>query len=275
MKISLFFSEAIQSAIQEMLTGIFIAVPRFISALVLVLIGLIVSKIFRKFIQKLMEKMKLDNLGDQINKISILAENSIRLKLSVIAAATVYYLTLFIFLMVAVGVLDMPVLAELMKNILLFIPNLLVAFIILIGGIFLADAVRNAVLTACKSLGIPSAGIIASFVFYFIFINIVIVALSQAGINAQFFAQNISIIIGGAILAFSIGYGLASKDIVAGFLASYYSQGKFNIGDNISISGYSGKIVEMDRSSITIESENKKIIIPVNKVINESVEIYK
>ena len=62
----------------------------------------------------------------------------------------------------------------------------------------------------------PSASLISNFVFFF-FINILIVALSQASINTSFIEQNISIIIAGGVLAFSIGYGLASKDIVSSF----------------------------------------------------------
>ena len=176
--------------------------------------------------------------------------------------------------MTAVGALDMPVLAELIQNFIVFVPNLIAAFIILLGGLLLADTIKNVVFATCKSLGMPSANIIASFVFYFIFVNVIIVALSQAKINTEFFAQNISIIIAGGVLAFSIGYGFASKDLVASFLASYYTKDKLNVGDKVTLNGVTGKIINIDKSSVTVQSENKSIIIPLNKILQDNIEIH-
>ncbi|MBK8055903.1 MAG: mechanosensitive ion channel [Saprospiraceae bacterium] len=176
--------------------------------------------------------------------------------------------------MTAVGALDMPVLADLIQNFIIFVPNLIAAFIILLGGLLLADTLKNIVHATCKSLGMPSANIIASFVFYFIFVNVIIVALSQAKINTEFFAQNISIIIAGGVLAFSIGYGFASKDLVASFLASYYTKDKLNVGDKVTLNGVTGTISNVDKSSVTIRSDNKSVIIPLNKILQHNIEIH-
>ena len=132
--------------------------------------------------------------------------------------------------------------------------------------------IRKVVKTTCDSLGIPSSKLIASLVFYFIFINIVISALSQAQINVEFLSQNISLVIGGAVLAFGLAYGLASKDIFANYLASFYSKNLFELGDHIRIEDVEGEIVELDRTTITILSGEKKIIIPFSKAIKERIE---
>lgn len=176
--------------------------------------------------------------------------------------------------MTAIGVLDMPVLAELIRDFIQFVPNLIAAFIILIAGILLADFLKNIVHTTCKSLGMPSAGIISAFVFYFVFINILIVALSQAKINTKFIEQNISIVIAGGVLAFSIGYGLSSKEIVSSFLASFYTKDRFKIGDKVRIQGVEGRILEFDKTSITLETEDRNVIIPLSKLIRENIEIF-
>jgi len=120
----------------------------------------------------------------------------------------------------------------------------------------------------------PSANIIGSFVFYFVFINVIIVALSQAQINTEFFAQNISIIIAGGVLAFSIGYGFASRDLVASFLASYYTNDKLNIGDKVTLNGVTGIISNVDKSSVTIDVGQKDVIIPLNKILKDNIEIH-
>ncbi len=98
--------------------------------------------------------------------------------------------------------------------------------------------------------------------------------MSQAKINTEFFGQNISIIIAGGVLAFSIGYGFASKDLVASFLASYYTKDKLNVGDKVTLNGVTGTISNVDKSSVTIRSENKSVIIPLNKILQDNIEIH-
>ena len=272
---SLMFSQQILDALSEMLMGMANAIPKLISALVILLIGLIISSLVKNIITRTLRKLNFDELGSKLNQIDILNKNNIEVKLSQLAGKTVYFLLMLVFVMAAIGALDMPVLAELIKDFITFVPNLIAAFIILMGGLLLADTLKNVVFSTCKSLGMPSANIITSFVFYFIFVNIIIVALSQAKINTAFFAQNISIIIAGGVLAFSIGYGLASKDLVASFLASYYTKDKLNIGDKVTINNVTGKITNLDKSSVTISSDSKEIIVPLNKILKENIEIHR
>jgi preprotein translocase subunit YajC len=273
-KFNLMFGDDIQKALLDMLLGMVSAIPKFVTAAIILIIGYIIARMVMKIVTKAIEKSGINKLGDQLNNIDILAKNNITVKLSTILGKILYYCILLVFVMTAVGALDMPVLAELIQNFIVFVPNLIAAFIILLGGLLLADTIKNVVFATCKSLGMPSANIIASFVFYFIFVNVIIVALSQAKINTEFFAQNISIIIAGGVLAFSIGYGFASKDLVASFLASYYTKDKLNVGDKVTLNGVTGKIINIDKSSVTVQSENKSIIIPLNKILQDNIEIH-
>ncbi|MBK8624307.1 MAG: mechanosensitive ion channel [Saprospiraceae bacterium] len=271
----LMFSQDIQQALSAMLVGMMSAIPKFVTAALILLAGMFISNIVKKIISTTLEKVKIDKFGEKLNDIDILAKNNISIKLSAIAGKMVYYMMMLIFIMTAVGVLDMPVLAELIQDFIKFVPNLIASFIILIAGLILGDTLKSVVTAACKSMGMPSANIIGAFVFYFIFINVIIVALSQAQINTDFFAQNISIIIAGGVLAFSIGYGFASKDLVASFLASYYTKDKLNIGDKVTLNGVTGVITNVDKSSVTVTSDQKDVIIPLNKILQDNIEIHR
>ena len=116
---------------------------------------------------------------------------------------------------------------------------------------------------------------ISSFLFYFLFINVVISAIAQAEINTAFLEQNISIVIGGAIFAFAIGYGMASKDSVSNFLASFYANGKVAIGDVVELDNVKGEIINMDKNSVTILSDDRHIVYPLKTLLNEKISIYK
>lgn len=259
-------------AVTELFKGFIAFVPNLLGALIVLLIGYMIARLLRKAIRKLLEKAKIDQLGEKLNSIDIVDKANIKIKLSVLFSKLIYFILMLFVWVGATDVLGMDAISTLVSDIIDFIPNVLVAIVILIIGLLLADLIRKAIKTTCESLGIPSANIIATIVFYFIFINIVISALSQAKVNVEFLSQNISIVIGGGVLAFAIGYGLASKDILSNFLASFYGKNLFEIGDVVKIDDVEGEIIEIDRSNITILTKNKKVVVPFKNAVANKIE---
>jgi small-conductance mechanosensitive channel len=159
-------------------------------------------------------------LGEKLLEIELVRKSNINIKPSKYFSKTIYYLVALIAIILASEVLELQTSLELIWSLTSFIPRLIMAFVVLIVGILFSDFLRKIDFTTCDSLGIPSVKIISLVVFYFLLINVAMVALSQAGIDTGFIEQNVSIIISGAVGAFSIGYGLASKGSVENFLSS-------------------------------------------------------
>jgi len=270
------FSLADSKVLQDLVSTFATGVPKFFMAVIIIIAGFIISKMIAKIIRKFLEKLGIDKLGDKLNEIEIVEKSKISIKISAILSKVTYYFLVLFFMVAATDVLDMPAVSNLVIGIFNLIPSLIVAGIILVLGTLLADTLRSIAQTGLDSLGVPSARLIASLLFYFLFINIVISALSQAQINTEFLSQNISLIIGGVVLAFAIGYGLASKTSMSNFLASFYSKEKFDVGDRITIDGETGSITLIDKSSLTLVNDNgNKIIFPLNHINNQKIEIHK
>lgn len=271
---TILFADVILKSLNNMAEQFMSVIPRLITAVILYLIGLLVAKFVYKTLKKVFEKIQLDKIGDKLNEIEMVSNANMNIKLSEVFAKIIYYIMMLFFIVAATDVLGMPAISQLVQDIFNFVPNLIVALIVLILGLLLAEAIKSVVLTALKSLSIPSATVIANFLFYFLFVNIVVSALSQAKINTEFLSQNISLLIGGGVLAFGIGYGLASKDVIANFLASFYSKDRVSIGDIVTLDGNKGEVTEVDRSSITIDTGESKVIIPLSKMSSDSIEIH-
>ena len=267
-------ASGLESMFRELITSFASGIPRVFSAIVIIIIGIIIARILRKIIKKVLETIGIDKLGDKLNEIEMINKADVEIKFSSVLSKIVYYIIVLFFLMAATSQLQMEAVSDLVKNLLEFIPNLIVAGIILTIGFIFAEMLKTIVQTALTSFGIPSAKMISSFFFYFVLINIVVSALSQAKIDTGFLGQNISILIGGVVLAFSIGYGLASKSTMANFIGSMYMKGKINIGDNIKVNNDVGRVIGMDKSAITIEKDNGgRVFIPLSKMTTESIEV--
>ncbi len=249
-------------------------IPKLVGAIVILVIGYWLSKLIASLINKGLKAIQIDRLGDKINEIEIVDKSNFNFVLSDVISKGVYYILFLLFAVVAADVLDFEAVSNVIVDIFDFVPKLIAACIVLAIGLVIADFLKNIVNTTTKSLGIPSASLIGSFVFYFILLMTIVTALSQIGIDTDFISNNLTVILGGAVFAFGLGYGIASKDTMANFLTSFYSKDKFKIGDKIKVNNASGEIIEMDSSTVTLRSENSnKIIIPLHKLSAETVEI--
>lgn len=260
--------------IQEVLLRFAAALPNVIGALAILLIGWILAKVLSKAIEKILATLKVDALGEKINETEFATKANFKVKVSVFAGRLVYYLLMLVFIMMATDVLGMAIVSKMVSDLIAYLPRLLSAIVLFVLGIYLAEFIKNIVYTTCNALSIPSSKVIASFVFYLIFLTLTISAMAQASIDTALITSNLTVILGGVILAFSIGYGFASRDTMANFIASFYSKNKVKVGDMISIDGASGKVVAMDSISLTLQAEGKIIIIPLKKLTSEKVEIY-
>ena len=263
-----------KDALYDMVSKLFNTVPNVVMAVVIFLIGVIISKIIAKVLKKALGKIGIDKIGEKLNEIDIVQKANMDIKISAVLSKIIYYFLMLLFAVAATSVLGIPEISQLFADIFNFIPRLIVALIVLVLGTLIADALRKMVHTGLTSLGVSSAGILASVVFYFLFINIVISAMGQAEINTEFLAQNISIIIGGVIAAFAIGYGLASKDVMANMIASFYTGKQFQVGDKITIDDVTGVVSNIDKSSLTIKTETGRVMFPLNKAVNQKVEFH-
>ena len=258
----------------QILKGFSEAAPKIMFAIVVLLIGWAIASAARRVIRRVLASLQVDRLAERLNDIDIVQRTGMRVEISGVVAQMVYYVLMLGFIIFATDMLGIPTITDMVRDLINYLPALFSAFVLLLLGLFLADMVRGVVQTTCQSMGIPSAKMIASAVFYFLFITIAVSALAQAKISTGFIASNLTVLIGALALAFAIGYGFAARDLVANYLASHYNRNKVRIGDDIAIGGVRGKVVMIDSTSMILQTPERAIIVPMSKMTRENVEVF-
>ncbi len=262
------------NTLQQLLQDLIGFMDNLLGAILILFIGWIVARIITRVLRKVLKAIRIDRLAEKLNDIEMVAKSDIDIKPSIFLSKLVYYVLMFIFFIAATDALGMAVVSDLMSNLLNnFLPNALAAIIVFVIGIIAADFLKKLVKTACDSLAIPAASLIANVVFYFIFLNILIVTLAQLGIDTGFMETNLSVILAGIVLAFSIGYGMASRPVMSNYLASFYSKGRVKIGATLRINGMEGKVIAIDNASIVVKTQDSKVIVPLSRLNTETFEI--
>ncbi len=263
-----------EGVVNQFVSGLSAGIPTLVVALLIFLIGWSAARLIRRLLTKLLKTVGVDRFAEQLNDIDMLQNSGTRIQLSSVIAQSVYVVLMLIVTIATTDVLNVAVISQMMRDLFNYLPSLFTAALILVLGLFLADLLRKVALTTAQSLGMPSAKMMASIVFYFIFISVAISALGQAQLNTGFISSNLTVIIGAIALAFAVGYGLASRDLVANYLAGQYNNNKVRVGDDVRIAGVRGKVVLIDATTMVLQTTDRAIVVPLSKMTTERIEIF-
>lgn len=246
---------------------------KLLGALLLILFGRWIARALGKGMAKLLAKIGIDKLAERLGDIDLFRSSKLKMVPSQVFGKALYYLIFFIFIWVATDVLRIQALSEMISKLFDYLPVLFSALVVFIAGVFLADFLKKIVKTATQSLNIPAGNLIANFVFYFLFINVAVITLAQAGIETDSIEDNISIILAGFVAAFAIGYGFASRPILSNMLAAYYNRNRIKLGDRIEIDGFEGEVIRLDNTSLTLQNGDRRMVFPLSKLLTEPYEL--
>lgn len=245
-----------------------------ITALLILFIGWLVAKGLAYVLKSFLQRIRVDKLGEKIKDMELLRKYDFDFKLSEIISKAMFIIIMLFVSISATDKLGVPAISNMLLMVINFIPNLFVAMVMTLIGLFVSDLARKFVETLCKSFNISAGKLISMSVFFFLAFISVILALGQAGINTTLLESSFNIIIAGLVLAFSIGYGFASKDVLQNILSSIYSRKKFKIGDTIEIQGIKGTIIDFDNTNITLSVNDTKVFFPLRLLQTEKITIY-
>lgn len=259
----------------EVLGDLLKVLPNIIGALAVLFIGWLLAKIISRIIERLFKAIKLDDLAEKLNDIDLLRGSEVKIKPSVVISKIVYYIIMLIVVAVSADFLALKILSTQVEGLIDYVPKLITAGLIMVMGLLLSNMVKELVATTFRSIGMNSGTLISNIIFYFLFISIALSALKQALVETGFIENNLTIIISGIMLAFAIGYGYASRSVMANFLGSLYSKPKFRVGEIIRVKNTKGKIIGMDNTSLILRTgDARRVVIPLSLLTEEEVEIF-
>ena len=111
--------------------------------------------------------------------------------------------------------------SELVKQVALFIPNVIVAVLIIAIGLYFARFFGDAVVAYAKNVGIEDADIMGRVTRYAIMIFVITIALAQVNVGADIVRWTFFILLAGIVLALALAFGLGGQKWAAGVITSY------------------------------------------------------
>lgn len=192
--------------------------PSLISAVLIFVIGWIVASLLGRAVVKIIKSVKIDEFVEKTKAGDKFKEAGLELSVSKFFGELVKWFLILVFLMAATNVLKLVVVSQFLNDIILYIPNIVVATIILSVAFLLGGLVYSIVRSSTKAAGVVSASLLAVISKWAIIITGLLAALIQLGI-AETMLNTIFIgIVGALSLAAGLAFGLGGKEEASGIL---------------------------------------------------------
>ena len=187
--------------------------------IVILIIGWIVSKAIKALVVRILKTIKIDTISERIELTSLLAKGGIKYSLSELIGVICYWLALLVTFVVAINAVGLTIAADLLNQIILYIPNIIAAIFILVLGMFVATVLRNIVQTAANNAGLSQVKVLGKIVEVAAIVFAIAIALEQLNIGAKVIELIISIVLASLGLGMALAFGLGCKDMAGRFLS--------------------------------------------------------
>jgi hypothetical protein len=249
--------------------------PQIVAMVVVVVVGYIVATFVAKAITTLAEKLGLQTAADQSGLADSMHHMGLQRNVPAIIGTIVFWLLMCVFLMAGFNILGLEAVTTAMQEIVHYIPNLLVATVLIVVGLLVATFLRGVVATSADRVGLSYAEYLANGCYYVFALLTFIAAFKQLGVQFALLEQLILIAAGAVAVGFGLAFGLGGRDVMAGILAGYYIRQRLHAGDHITIGDMEGTVREVGPVATIVETEEDGLLnrrsIPNTKMLNEAV----
>ena len=215
------WGDAILLAATNALNNFLAAIPAILAALLLLAIGWILSGIAARLVTRVLRAAGADRLFAQHGE-GVYPKSAMQYTPSIVAGEVVRWVIRIIFVIAAANLLNLPQVSLLLNQILLWIPNLIVAAVILLIAPLLARFVRGAIEVGAGQMGFTNAPLLGRIAQIAIIAFAVIIAVNQVGIAANLVDTLFIGVVAAVALAFGLAFGLGGRDVAAEITRGWY-----------------------------------------------------
>ncbi|PIR89248.1 MAG: hypothetical protein COU07_02185 [Candidatus Harrisonbacteria bacterium CG10_big_fil_rev_8_21_14_0_10_40_38] len=204
--------DAFVGSFQELLLQVAGFLPDLIGAIILLIIGLIVASGLERLVERLVYYLKVDSLLRQTGFDGFLARSNMRLNAGVFLGRLVYWFFLVLTFLAASNVLGLSDLSAFLREVLHYIPRVIVASLILLVALVAANFVKGLVRASVMGAKLHAAKSLSMIAWWGIVVFGFLAALVQLGVAVQVINTLITGLVAMLALAGGLAFGLGGKD---------------------------------------------------------------
>ncbi|PJA84051.1 MAG: hypothetical protein CO145_02675 [Candidatus Nealsonbacteria bacterium CG_4_9_14_3_um_filter_37_13] len=213
------WAEATTLALLKLWDGFLAFIPSLIGAILVFLIGWFVALGIGKLVAEILTRIKLNQFFERAGWKTALEKAELKVNPSEFIGAIVKWILVIVFLLVAVEILGLVEFAGFLKSILAYLPNVVIAVLILVVTVIVVDIVEKIIRAAVEGIRVGYGHLASVIVKWAIWIFAILAILQQLKFEAaDWVFELIKIVFVGIVAMGAIAFGLGGKEVAAEIL---------------------------------------------------------
>src|SRR5688572_10448277 len=175
------FGEALRASLAGALNVFLTALPRLFGFAVVLLVGWLLSSLLARAVLALLHAVRFNDLARRSGFAGFVQNMGVRDDSAGVIASIVKWFVRLITLVVAFDMLGLPAVSSVLQQLLLWLPNLVVALVVLVIGGLAANALSGLVRGASAEAGFSNPNILATVTKVAVWGFTIVVAINQLG----------------------------------------------------------------------------------------------
>jgi hypothetical protein len=213
------WGDVLRASFTDMWVGVLNFVPSFLAAVVLFLVGWLIAVLLGKVVAQVIKAIKLDVALRAAGFDKVVERAGFTLSSGGFLGALVKWFFIVVTLVASLDILGLKTVTGYLSTVVLtYLPNVIVAALILLLSVVIAEAIKKLVVSSAKAGGISSANVLGEISKWAIWIFAFMAALSQLEILNSFIQPLFIGVIAAISLALGLSFGLGGRDAAAKFI---------------------------------------------------------
>ena len=220
------WAEAIRVAVADAL-GLFLgAIPKVLGFLIILIIGWLIAGAISGLVARVLREVKFNELAEKSGLDGFVKNMGVQTDASGFIAQVVKWFIRLIVLVVAFDALGLPAVSQVLQNLLLWLPNLIVALVILVIAGLAANALAGLVRGAAAEADLGNPDLLATIAKGAVWAFAIIAAVNQIGIADTLVNTLFMGLVAALALALGLSFGLGGRDTAAQIVQRWYEKGQ-------------------------------------------------
>ncbi|WP_332825310.1 mechanosensitive ion channel family protein [Ramlibacter sp.] len=225
------WSDAMFTSLAAAMALLFSAIPKILGFALILIAGWFIASLIERGLAALLRTIRFNQLAEKAGLADFIDKMGMNTDAAGMIGLVVKWFVRLIALVVAFDALGLPAVSDVLRQLLLWLPNVVVALVVLVIGGLAARALSNVVRGAAGEAGLSNANFLAKVAAVVVWAFAVVVAVNQLGIATELVNTLFMAIVGALALALGLAFGLGGRDTAGEIVQKWYAKAQEKSGE--------------------------------------------
>lgn len=256
------WSDVFLRAWSELVANVLGFVPNVLAGLLILLLGWLIARTVEAIAVRALRAVGVDGAVQRLDLNTALERADVRLSASQLVGKLLFWLVLLTFLLPSVEALGLEAVTATIDRLIAFIPNLLGAFAIAIGGLVLGRLVATIVASGAAAAGVDGAQRLGLVTRLLVVGLALVLAAEQLGIETSILVVPVSVLLASAGFGVALAFALGARPVVTHILAGHFLKQSLPRDTPVEVDGQRGRVERVGATETTLRNDERAWSIP-------------